>query len=504
MTPSEGQLLQFTCPQCMASLTTPWSMAGTRHRCPYCQSVFDAPRQMPTPPKIDVYQVQQQAGPSPPAQPAYVPVICSVCHTRMYATPEQVGQTLVCPDCGTPAVVPRFSPPVGPAAKPAAPPIVTDVYQVHGESPTASDSAADDEKSLIRVVCPRCNTMMYGTKDQIGTSLFCPDCGASIVVPAPAPPRALIDVTTDCYALAGGDAAAAKEPVRSPPPRVAEKPPVARRPERQFTPYFRHPLLPRQPFLTGTFAFPFGAEARAHTLVLACWAIATAWLAQQSIQLSKEYDPRSQFVGAMLNGLSMIVALLFAGFAAASGSAVVRDTAGGSSQATSLPNVDFMSWFGDLVYIFNALCASLAPGAGLAWLLAQNGHSAEAVAPVVLFLLFPVVLLSMFEVDSPWGLISWPVCRTLWQAWRGWAAFYATSAALVTAATLVSTAIVSAKGLDGMVIVAPILTVAGLIYFRLLGRLAWYCTDRTRRLAEAAEEERPEVETPVPSESGLT
>ena len=48
---------------------------------------------------------------SPAAEQSYVAVPCSVCHTRMLATLDQVGGKLICPDCGTATVVPPPPPP---------------------------------------------------------------------------------------------------------------------------------------------------------------------------------------------------------------------------------------------------------------------------------------------------------------------------------------------------------------------------------------------------------
>jgi len=44
---------------------------------------------------------------APPAQEPLIPLVCTLCETRMYATRDQVGEMITCPDCGTPMVVPR-------------------------------------------------------------------------------------------------------------------------------------------------------------------------------------------------------------------------------------------------------------------------------------------------------------------------------------------------------------------------------------------------------------
>ena len=157
----------------------------------------------------------------------------------MYGAIEQVGQTLICPDCGTPAVVP---PPCRPP-KPAAPPIVADVYALHNETPAAGRRRAAEE-ALIRLTCLQCGTMMYATADQVGGKLACPDCGTSVVIPPPPPPRRKIDVMAGRARATRLPAGTRPRPARPAAaaccrPVAAEEPAGVQRTkiERQFTPY---------------------------------------------------------------------------------------------------------------------------------------------------------------------------------------------------------------------------------------------------------------------------
>jgi uncharacterized protein YbaR (Trm112 family) len=98
-----GQSL--TCPDCRRSVIVP-----------------PAPMRDPTPPPVipalldDHYRVNPGVD-QPPAgsitSQKHFAVVCPLCHTRMSATEEQIGQTLTCPDCGR-AV--KVRPP--PASKP--------------------------------------------------------------------------------------------------------------------------------------------------------------------------------------------------------------------------------------------------------------------------------------------------------------------------------------------------------------------------------------------------
>ena len=177
-------------------------------------------------------------------------------------------------------------------------------------------------------------------------------------------------------------------------------------------------------------------------------------------------------------------------FASACGLAVARDTANGSDQIHTWPGPIFIDWILDPLYMFNALCLGALPGTGLAWLLSQYGFFGSALAPAGLFFFFPIVMLSMLETNSPFGAVSMPVWRTFVKAFMGWAKFYLATAILLTAAPVAVAALSNINYL-GTVIAGTTLALAWLIYFRLLGRLAWYCSEHS---AVEEDEEAEEIE----------
>ncbi len=486
MTQPNDKSLQFMCPQCVAPLKAPMVLAGTRCRCPRCQFVFQTPTESYRPPSGDPYGLRDASAAEPFGPSGEISVACSLCHTQMSATVDQIGQTLICPDCGRPAVVPPPAPP----PKASVAPTVVETYALHGE--TSSANAETHDESLIRVYCPRCGTIMYAAEDQVGSSLICPDCHTSAVVPSASAFRKRIDVAAEAgpaYGLAVEREPQASEPEQpsspgSPPPRVQA---VRARARRQFEPYFRHPRLPRNPFLSGTFSFPFSAGARGVVLIATAWAILTFGVASLSFEQAAIRNVGSLFGSVLLAiGAGILGVSLFA-FVATSGLVIVRDTAAGCHRIYEWPGAAFLEWFLEPFYVVNSFCAAVLPGLGIAWLLTQSDLPADAAVPASLFLLFPVAFLSTLETFSMFGVLSWPVCRTFWQAWPGWAAFYLSAAALLFVAIGLSVQVFVAEGAWGIIVAAPLLTAAWFVYCRLLGRLAWYCTDRARKMAEAAE-----------------
>jgi DNA-directed RNA polymerase subunit M/transcription elongation factor TFIIS len=111
-TPDNEQLLPFHCKLCGTLIYAPKSDAGTEYLCPDCGTKTVVPmrsiRKSATADKIAVkdfegtntFAVAENQNVPKSTEPL-VPVICSLCHTRMYALESEIGGVKVCPDCGT-------------------------------------------------------------------------------------------------------------------------------------------------------------------------------------------------------------------------------------------------------------------------------------------------------------------------------------------------------------------------------------------------------------------
>jgi hypothetical protein len=166
-------------------------------------------------------------------------------------------------------------------------------------------------------------------------------------------------------------------------------------------------------------------------------------------------------------------------FASACALGVVRDTSSGSEEVHSWPGPVFIDWIFDPLFLFNAAGISFFPVVGLAWLLGQGGVSLGVEAFAIWFFFFPIVMLSMLETNSPFGAVSLPVWRTLFRSARGWATFYLMSFLLLMGSALAGSAALLDISYWGGLVGGAALTFAWLVYFRLLGRLAWYCSERS-------------------------
>ncbi|MFW6170328.1 MAG: hypothetical protein ACODAD_07555, partial [Planctomycetota bacterium] len=238
----------YRCPRCHAKLTASAGDAGERRECPHCRKMLKVPGAGEAADSAS----QRSHAPSKTGGIANIPVICPLCGTRMYATKDQIGQAMVCPDCLESVVVPNHSPP-----KPKPSPSVPDGQTPPPETDAAGASAAEqpegaeaDEpddykladaiklprhlsvsKALghlidrhiepaqdevvpaekkttdhevdppsspappppgprsFTVKCPVCDAMLQATEEEIGTEKKCPDCFSLIEIRRPPPKR---------------------------------------------------------------------------------------------------------------------------------------------------------------------------------------------------------------------------------------------------------------------------------------------------------------------------
>ena len=102
------ELFSVRCPLCNAVLYARDDQIGTSLKCPDCYR--DVPvRGRPEKPVKEKFVPKVYEGSSTyeladanrlPPETQLVPVVCSLCYTRMYATVDQIGQEKECPDCG--------------------------------------------------------------------------------------------------------------------------------------------------------------------------------------------------------------------------------------------------------------------------------------------------------------------------------------------------------------------------------------------------------------------
>lgn len=475
--------ISVVCPLCKTRMYATPDQVGQTLECPDCETkVLVSPPPEPTseetedhqPAPGEEYPVWGVGQPTQDYQETYIPVVCGLCHTRMLATGKQVGQTLVCPDCGTPSVVPP--PPEQP-------------------TPENRSNEQDDEETTYRlctgagqpgpgsqahlthipVICSLCHTRLHATLDQVGQEIVCPDCLTSNTVPPPPKRLPKIDPMEGA-----GEAIAHSVPIRPP----------------EFQPIFEYSWLkeleepeaddenqPRErpdslspsasALFVGLLGFLFSSSVLGRWTIFSVAGITTLCFAGAAIHLARSgtmLDLVLAVLFSALTGLSLLVSL---SVIATSLVAVVVDTAAGNKQVENWPEGPMADWLFNALYVINAAAVSVLPGAGLRWLLGSQGLGTGPVMELSAFVLFPIVLLSMLERGSAMSPYSPAILQSLRTTFWTWGLFYlATGLFLLIAGRFVSGLTSLLDGL-GIALALPFGMAAMLLYFRLLGRLAW-------------------------------
>ena len=417
--------LRFTCPRCGAWLRAPAAEAGVKHRCPGCRSVFLVPKTTQTV--------------APPVEAA---------EDEEYPLCEGIGQ----------------------------PPPDSAAYQVH-----------------IPVVCPLCGTRLDATEDQVGRHLECPDCSTPILVtrrpePAPAPD----------LPAARGEEYGVGQPAESPDYQPVIDARLSRtRPGESLEHAERlglvrtRPAPPRWPFFSGIFTFPLYRNSWPHWIGLSMAATAVMPLLLFAAMLLGVPDAGWIAAAPWIFGMVFFVVACFLGliWAAVMSAfllAILQETAAGADEVEDWPNPLSTDWVQECFYVINSFALSVLCGVPIAQILGYRNPAGSLGLPAAVFLIFPLILLSMLEAGSPLKPVSLPVWQSLAARWRAWAMLYVEAAVLAVAFLVLSGAALLLPWLLAIPLLAAGLVAALMIYFRLLGRLAWVCADR------AAEEEQRE------------
>ncbi len=150
--------------------------------------------------------------------------------------------------------------------------------------------------------------------------------------------------------------------------------------------------------------------------------------------------------------------------------AVLRDSASGLDDVENWSDNFWLDSIGEVIYLVNALFLAALPG----FAITQFTEASGAWLPASVVVLFPLVLLSMLDASSAFVPLTLTVVVSLLTSARGWLLFFVQSALLIWGGAWLARVIWKYGELSSLVAGCCILVAAGMLYFRLLGRLAWY------------------------------
>jgi len=418
----------------------------------------------------------------------YIPIHCSLCGALMQVPRREVGKMHECLDCGKKLVVTLDD--IDRQIKKNAP-LKTGGS---GESYIAHEVPSEDELrrqeaikhstagQMIRVSCPACGMFMYAPKEAIGHELSCHECAHLFVLAKPE------------KTVGPEDARAASESGRGKGRRRAAQS-ASSEPRRERAASTDDHELPHSvnyarispeamsttSLTTGVFQFPFYFESLQRIVLLLLLAMIPGGL------LAGMYAVAS--MGAGLAVLAVGVFALFTavnwlGLAVASMLTATMETAYGAQRVTGWPGVGWRDWIDEALLFIAALVFCGMP-AGVMGFLASVVGLGGLFCAIGIFFCYPFLQLSLLETASPFDPVSMVMFRSLSTARRSWILFYVLAAALLAATMglvlgvdlllhqwrLSFGAWAAVMGTS----IVPVGIVVAMIYFRLLGRLAWVC-----------------------------
>lgn len=416
--------------------------------------------------------------------------MCPVCHERFVVHPEDEPQTAACTFCATLVAVPSLEQarqrmaasrtlPCPSAEEYALAPsaLVALSKPARRLSRTDTDPVEEtDPAALVSLVCPTCHELVRARVEVTPGRAPCPYCGVMISVPdrqtaagwevKPVEPRPPAEVGT--YA-AGVPHLAPEFPSGNLFDKLAE----IRRED--------VPPPPRWTFFSGVFTFPWRKD------VVLRWSYAVAGFTAIVIinLVVKE-------IAASFSGIGSGVALAFflmpiiwitfftLSYTAACGLCVLESTAAGLDRIEAWPEPHWKDWMGQLLYLGWIGAIPLVVSYGLARVLGLAGARVEWTVPGILFVLYPIALMSALEANSIWVPLTLPILKSVFQWWWAWSMFYLLTGFLTAGLAAILVYSESSSHEWFLLALGPLGAAAVFIYFRLLGRLAWRMTTKVR------------------------
>jgi hypothetical protein len=259
----------------------------------------------------------------------------------------------------------------------------------------------------------------------------------------------------------------------------------------------QRPELPPRPMVDGVLTI------FTQTTVLICWGVLSIMVGviaamlygaivlgsvSQGLGIAAAFPWISSMI---LTGCLGIVFIVFLTVSNAYLLAILQDSAAGNERIENWPDTLFLTWATEVFFLVTSLLVPFAIAMALAAPLGGLLGGGWWLAGLCFWILFPIVLLSTLEMGSPLIPVSPMVIRSFGLCGRTWGVFYAQTGLLGLGMFSLTLGFlkIGFVGVIGFALLGIIATFTLILYYRLLGRLAWVCDERFRDLVDEDEED---------------
>jgi hypothetical protein len=241
------------------------------------------------------------------------------------------------------------------------------------------------------------------------------------------------------------------------------------------------PPPPRWTFFSGVFTFPWRNDVHLRWIYMTVGFTAMAIIGLVLKGLAASLSGIGGGVAIAMFTLPIIwISMLTFSFSAACCLCVLESTAAGLDRVEGWPDPQWKEWMGQMIYLGWVGAIPLAASYGVARLAGLGGAPVGWTFGGTFFVLYPIALLSVLEANSIWIPLTLPIVISLFRWWWAWVTFYFLAAVLAGGlGAIFLYAAASSQDLLQLLL-GPLVAAAALIYFRLLGRLAWRMTTKAR------------------------
>ncbi len=437
--------LTVQCPRCNESVSIADQSAGKRVKCPHCDQTFLAPGVASSKNDDDDW-LQLDEPPAAKVAPT---------------SPGLLGKKRE----SLPKPEPKFEPPDDAFFIDV--PDELDEFTSKVESPPipivkkkTPEAVSAEYASEYRVRCKTCDSLMFVKASQAGKTVKCSDCFAPVTIPPPprVQKKATIDIDNAATFTLNEPTTVRKkdtDPNRKSAAKLLEE---AARVEEEAS-VVRYSDTPSVlEWLKGVFGIFRDLSVITH------W-VGLSLVASVPIVFVMIVD-KPYFYMMMLPA-----GLFFGALVVSCGFAILQSVANGEEQVSEWPILDPPSWLGELVFAIAAAGMVAAPVAAICQLL-NAGLIGVALTMIAIYGLFPFVLLSMMDMNSPLKPFSPEVVRSVSKCEEAWGGFYFSSGLLFAALFFL---IVTGRSMGVVGIVISVFAAVGVafIYFAMIGRLAY-------------------------------